>query len=71
MDPLHDPLHSRRIEALRAMTGAQRMAEAFALTEMVRKLFVAGLRKQFPDMPEPEFNELMLKRLEKCRNRNY
>jgi hypothetical protein len=53
------------------MTPAQRLAKAFELSELGKRLFVDGMRRRFPDMPEPEFKSLILRRLEKCYNRNY
>jgi len=53
------------------MSPEQRLLKAFELSEFARDLFVHGLRKRFPDLPEAEFKELLLRRLDKCHNRNY
>jgi hypothetical protein len=53
------------------MTPEQRLAKAFELSEFSRQLFIHGLRRRFPDLPEAEFKELLLRRLDKCHNRNY
>jgi hypothetical protein len=65
------PNHKMYIEALRRMTPGQRLLKAFELSEFSKQLFIHGLRKRFPDLPEAEFRKLLLKRLEKCHNRNY
>jgi hypothetical protein len=71
MDPKPRPNHREYIEALRAMTPEARLQQAFDLTEMVNSLFRQGLRERFPDLPEDEFHQLYLQRLEKCHNLNY
>lgn len=53
------------------MTPEQRLAKAFELSELGKRLFVDGLRQRYPDMPDSEFKSLVLRRLEKCYNRNY
>ena len=53
------------------MTPEQRLAKAFELTEMSRALFVRGLHTRFPNLTQEEFHALVLRRLEKCHNRNY
>ena len=71
MNPKKRPNHHRYIEALRRMTPEARLAKAFELSELGKRLFVDGLRRRFPDLPEPEFKALVLRRLERCYNRNY
>ena len=53
------------------MTPEARLQQAFELSELVNTLFRQGLRERFPDLPEDEFHQLYLKRLEKCHNQNY
>jgi hypothetical protein len=53
------------------MSPEQRLLKAFELSEFARQLFVHGLRKRFQDLEEGEFKKLLLKRLDKCHNRNY
>jgi hypothetical protein len=65
------PNHRMHIEALRRMTPEQRLKKAFELTELTRRLFLHGLRKRFPDMPEDELRRLAAKRIRACSNRNY
>ena len=71
MDPKPRPNHKLYIETLRRMTPAQRLQEAFELSEFTRQLFEHGLRKRFPDLSEEEFQRLLRKRLELCHNRNW
>lgn len=63
--------HKVYIEALRRLTPEQRLMKAFELTEFTKQLFVHGLRKLHPNMPEDEFKALLRKRLDKCHNRNW
>jgi hypothetical protein len=53
------------------MTPAQRLAKAFELSALAKKLFIQGLRERHPDATEEEFRTILLARLEKCHNRNY
>lgn len=71
MNVKNRPNHQRYIATLRRMKPEQRLAKAFELSELGKRLFVDGLRRRFPHMPEPEFKSLVLRRLEKCYNRNY
>jgi hypothetical protein len=65
------PNHRKYIDILRGMTPEQRLRKAFELSEFSRTLFVHGLRKRYPDLPEEEFRTLVRARLDKCHNRNY
>lgn len=71
MNPKPRPNHARYLAVLRGMTPEQRLLKAFELSDLSRQLFEEGLRRRFPDLPEAEFRELLLARLEKCHNRNY
>jgi len=71
MDPKPRPNHGIYIETLRRMTPDQRLRRAFELSAFTKELFVHGLRKRFPDLPEDEFARLLRDRLDKCHNRNY
>lgn len=71
MDIKKRPNHRLYIQTLRRMTPEARLMKAFELTEFSRQLFLTGLRRRFPDLPEDELKKLYLKRLEKCHNRNY
>ena len=71
MFPKPRPNHRQYIEVLRRMTPQQRLAKAFELSELTKRLFKEGLRKQFPELSEEDFHRLYLKRLAKCHNRNY
>ena len=59
------------LQTLRSMTPQQRVDKAFELSAMSKQVFLEGLRERFPDANEEEFHEIMLRRLEKCHNRNY
>jgi hypothetical protein len=71
VDPKKRPNHRRYLEVLRRMTPEQRLMKAFELSAFSKALFIHGLRRRFPDLPEEEFHKLFLARLEKCHNRNY
>ena len=64
------PNHQRYIRVLRGMTPEQRLRKAFELTDFSRALFVHGLKRRFPDRSPEAFEELVRRRLEKCRNRS-
>jgi hypothetical protein len=65
------PNHRIYIEALRRMTSEERLDKAFELSEFSRQLFVHGLRRRFPDLPEEALMKIYLERLDKCHNRDY
>jgi hypothetical protein len=71
VNPKSRPNHRRYIDALRRMTPEQRLAKAFELSALGKELFIGGLRSRFPDLGEADFKSLVLRRLEKCYNRNY
>ena len=71
MDIKKRPNHRLYIQILRRMTPEQRLLKAFELTEFSRKLFLDGLRKRFPGLPEEAIKKIYLERLNKCHNRNY
>ncbi|MBV9470205.1 MAG: hypothetical protein JO316_11970 [Abitibacteriaceae bacterium] len=70
-DPKPRPNHRRYIQSLRQMTPEQRLLKVFELSDFSKALFRQGLRRRFPDMPEEEFKQLFLQRLQRCHNRNY
>ena len=70
-NPKPMPNRKRYFEVLRRMTPQQRWDKAFELTAQARELFELGLRQRFPQFSELELKALMLKRLEKCHNRNW
>ena len=63
--------HKIYIEALRRMTSAERLQKAFGLSEFSQRLFVHGMRRRSPDLPEEAFRRIYLERLDICHNRNY
>jgi hypothetical protein len=65
------PNHKLYIQVLRQMSPEKRLLKAFELSEFANKLFIHGLRKRFPNLPEKEFKKILFKRLDKCHNKNY
>jgi hypothetical protein len=63
--------HRVYLRALRRMTSQERLEKAFELSEFCRRLFVHGLRRRFPDLPEKALKKIYLERLGKCHNRDY
>ncbi len=51
---------------IKNMTGAQKVAKAFELTELTRRTMRAGIRRQFPHASEAEIHELYVDRLLQC-----
>jgi hypothetical protein len=49
-----------RLAALRRMAPAERLRQALALSESVRRLTLAGLRTRYPDRTDFELVELVL-----------
>ena len=65
------PNHKINIQVLRQMSPEKRLLKAFELSEFTNQLFIHGLHKRFPNLPDEEFKKLLLERLDKCHNRNY
>ncbi len=65
------PNHKLYIQALRRMSPEQRLLKAFELSQFSRDLFLHGLRKRFPDLPDDAINKIYLERLNKCHNTNW
>ncbi|MBI1803822.1 MAG: hypothetical protein HYR77_05085 [Ignavibacteria bacterium] len=65
------PNHRIYIQILRRLSPEQRLLKSFELSDFVNQLFIHGLRKRHPDASPSEFHTLLLKRLDKCHNRNY
>lgn len=63
--------HKLYIQVLRRMSAERRLLKAFELSEWANQLFIHGLRKRFPHLPDEEFKRILEERLEKCHNRNY
>jgi hypothetical protein len=53
------------------MTPDERLRKAFELSDLCRALFLHGLRKRFPELPDAELMRMYRERLDKCHNRNY
>ena len=47
------------------------LEKAFELSEFSRQLFLHGLRRRFPGLPEEALMKVYRERLDKCHNRNY
>jgi len=66
-----NPNHKIYIQVLRRMSPEQRLLKEFELSEFAKQLFIHGLHKRFPNLPDEEFKKILLERLERCHNRNY
>jgi hypothetical protein len=66
-----NPNHGLYIQALRRMSPEARLLKAFELSEFSRSLFLHGLHKRFPLLPDDEIRKIYLGRLNRCHNRNY
>lgn len=71
MDIKERPNRKIYIRVLRQMTPEQRLLKAFELSEFTKQLFIHGLRKRHPNLSEEELKKIILKRSNKCHNRNY
>ncbi|OHB35365.1 MAG: hypothetical protein A2Y08_04190 [Planctomycetes bacterium GWA2_40_7] len=71
MDLKKRPNHKIYLQVLRNMSPEERLCKAFELSGFAKQLFVHGLRKRFSHLSDVEFRKLLLKRLDKCHNRNY
>lgn len=65
------PNHKLYIETLRRMSPEARLMKTFELSQFANELFLHGLRKRFPELPEQDLQKLYIERLDKCHNRNY
>ena len=66
-----NPNHGLYIQALRRMSPEARLLKAFELSEFSKSLFLHGLHKRFPLLPEDAIRKIYLGRLNRCHNRNY
>ena len=71
MDKKARPNHRIYIQTLRQLTPEARLVKSFELTQMTRDLFMRGLHRRFPKLPEAAIKKIYLERLDKCHNRNY
>lgn len=65
------PNHKIYIQILRRMTPEQKLLKCFELSQLCREFFLHGLRRRFPGLSDDAIQEIYLKRLDKCHNRNY
>jgi hypothetical protein len=63
--------HREYLQVLRRLSPEARLRKAFELSDFSRELFLAGLRRRFPQMSDAELRGIARLRLEKCHNRNY
>ena len=66
-----DASEAYRHDVLRAMTPEARLAQAFELSALTRRLFEQRLRRRFADLGDEDFRALLRARLDLCHNRNY
>jgi hypothetical protein len=64
MNPESRSNHRLYLQVLRKMTSDQRLAKAFELSATAKKLFIEGLREQFPSTTEEGFRGILRARLE-------
>lgn len=65
------PAHLEYLRILSRLTPAEKLDQAFELSDMTRRMFKAGLKDRFPTLNEDELHQLFLKRLELCHNAKY
>lgn len=65
------PNHSTYLQVLRRMSPEQRLRKALELSDFAKQLFIQGLRRRFPHLPEDEFRSLVRRRFDKCHNRSF
>ena len=65
------PNHKKYIETLRKMSSQRRLIRCFELSEFTKELFLHGLHKRFPELPEQEIKKIYMERIKKCHNRVY
>ncbi len=72
MDLKPRPNHDVYIQVLRRMSAEQHLLKAFELSALTRELFMAGMRRRFPELNALELKKLVREeRLEQCHNQVY
>ncbi len=71
MDLKPRPNHEVYIQVLRRMSAEQHLLKAFELSALTRELFMAGMRRRFPELDALELKKLVRERLEQCHNQIY
>jgi len=66
-----NPNHLLYIQTLRRMSPEERLLKAFELSDFSKSLFLHGLHRRFPRLPEDAIRKIYLTRLKRCHNRNY
>jgi len=62
MNKYIEPTNDVEIEILSRMKGEERMRIGFEMCEFVRKLIIAGIRNQFPNISEQELKTMVKER---------
>lgn len=70
-DPKPRPNQQQLLKILRSMSPAERLKQAFRLSEFTLKMFRIGLKKRFPDLDNDAFEKVYLEMRKRCHNRNY
>jgi hypothetical protein len=65
------PNHKLYLKELEEMGPEKRLAKAFELSNMAKRLFYEGLKMRFPEKSDEEIKDIYLNRITKCYNRNY
>jgi hypothetical protein len=65
------PDHIEYIRLMRKIPPEDKLKKSFELTELTKNLFLAGLKKRFPELPESDIKKIYLKRISRCHNLNY
>jgi len=65
------PDHKEYIKIMRKLSPQDRLRKSFELTELTKYLFIAGLKKRFPELSNKEIKKIYLRRISKCHNLNY
>jgi hypothetical protein len=71
VNPKSFPNHEQYLQTLMRMSPEQRLNKAFELSDLVKTLFLDGLKKAFADKSETEIRKIYLERIAQCYNRNY
>jgi hypothetical protein len=59
-------INKKQIEIYKKMEGVERLRIGFELFEIARKLAIANIRNQYPNIKEEEINEKLKERLLLC-----
>ena len=65
------PDHREYIKMMRKLSPEDRLRKSFELTELTKRLFMAGLKNRFPGLSDEEIKKIYLKQIGKFHNLNY